>query len=68
MKNPLENCRIVYARDVREGDTVCFRMPSANYTVESIETDNLGNVRHRFNDDTASSSYHPKELLYVRIK
>ena len=51
---------------VKAGDEVCFRWPGANYIVDEVETDSIGHVRHRMNDCTASCSYHPGELLWVK--
>lgn len=59
-------CRLMAARLVVPGDRVRFEMPGADYTVEAVEFDDSnGRVTHRFNDDTASSGYHPGELLWV---
>ena len=60
--------RLVQARDTREGDEILFQAAFANYTVEDIDTDPIGNVRHRHGDGSASSSYHPGELLRVKIQ
>lgn len=59
------NVCLIKAKFIRVGDRVRFRMPSADYTVEKVETDSIGNVKHRFNDDTATNSYHPGEMLWV---
>lgn len=62
----LEGFTLMKARETREGDRIGFRWPGASYVVESVETDKLGQVRHRWNNDTASSSYHPGEWLYIK--
>lgn len=62
----LLGCMLIPAREVREGDTVCFRAAFANYTVDSVDTSPTGQVRHFHGDGAASSAYHPGELLYVR--
>jgi len=60
-----DNAVLRKAKNIKVGDRVCFNWEENNYVVESIETDSLGQVRHRFNDDTGSSSYHPGTFLYV---
>jgi len=51
---------------VKAGDEVCFRMASANYVVDYTDTNPIGQARHFHGDGSASSSYHPGELLWVR--
>lgn len=62
----LEGFTLMKARETRVGDEIGFRAPGANYVVEDVETDNMGQVRHRWNDDTATCCYHPGEWLYVK--
>lgn len=57
---------LVPARNTRAGDEIMFDMASANYVVEEVDTDPIGQTRHRFNDDSASACYHPGQLLRVR--
>ena len=57
-----------YARNTRVGDEIVFDMASANYVVEEVDTDSIGQIRHRFNNDSASACYHPGQLLRVRRK
>ena len=61
---PPDTC-LISAHLVRPGDRVRFRMPSADYTVESVEIDNIGHVRHHTNDGTATCAYHPGEFLWI---
>jgi len=62
----LEGFTLMQAKHTRAGDRIGFRSPGASYTVEECETDNIGQIRHRWNDATASCAYHPGEWLYVR--
>ena len=62
---PEPGCVLMSARLTREGDRVVFRMRSASYTIEEIETDSLGYIRHRTEDGARTCSYHPGELLWV---
>jgi hypothetical protein len=62
---PEPGCALVPARLAREGDRVVFRMRSASYTIEEIETDSIGHIRHRTDDGARTCSYHPGELLWV---
>lgn len=62
---PEPGCVLVPARLTREGDRVVFRMRSASYTIEEIETDSIGYIRHRTDDGARTCSYHPGELLWV---
>lgn len=57
-------CSLISARDIRPGDTVRFRNPRFDYVVEEVDTDVIG-VRHRWNDGTATCTYHPGELLWI---
>jgi hypothetical protein len=59
------DCALIQARLIQPGDRVRFRMSSADYTVQDVDTDCIGNVRHRFGDGTASASYCPGELLWI---
>ena len=59
------DCVLISAHLVKPGDTVRFRMPGADYTVEEVETDSIGHIRHRFNDGTGTAGYHPGELLWI---
>lgn len=59
------DCVLIQAKLIREGDTVRFRNPNYDYTVEVAELDRRGHVRHRYKDDTGYSSYHPGELLWI---
>lgn len=65
MSGPTLRSKPVRARDTREGDLIVFHNPRFNYIAEMVDTDPLGNVRHRYNDDTASTSYDPREWLWV---
>jgi hypothetical protein len=56
---------LISAHLVRVGDRVRFRMPSADYTVEETEVDNIGHIRHTANDGTLTAGYHPGELLWI---
>ena len=60
-----DDCALIQARLIRPGDRVRFRVSSADYTVQEVETDRIGHIRHRFNDGTGSASYHPGEFLYI---
>jgi hypothetical protein len=53
---------------VRVGDRVIFHRGAGafDYTVEAVETDSIGHVRHRANDDTRTMSYAPDDSVYVR--
>jgi hypothetical protein len=51
---------------IRVGARVIFTNPAFDYTVESVETDSIGWVRHRADRDTRSMSYEPSEFLYVQ--
>lgn len=57
--------RVKHAKDFKAGDVVAFINPNFNYTVEYIEYTEIGMVRHRHSNDTASSCYWPNELLYT---
>lgn len=59
----LNNHDFVKVKDVKVGDKVCFELPSANYIVREITQTKIGMIRHRH--DSGSSSYWPKELVYV---
>jgi hypothetical protein len=61
---PADAC-LIGANLIRVGDRVRFRMPSADYTVEDVDRDSIGNVRHRFKNGTGTASYHPGELLWI---
>lgn len=61
---PPDAC-LIQARLVRVGDEVRFRMPSANYTVEDVETDSIGHIRHRTDNGARTCGYHPGELLWI---
>ena len=61
----MDTCIMVQAKDVVVGDTVRFRASFADYMVEDIETDSIGQVRHRAGNDTRTCSYHPGEYLWV---
>lgn len=60
-----EDVCLIQAGLLRAGDEVRFRMPSANYTVEDVETDQIGHVRVHFNNRTASNAFHPGEWLWI---
>lgn len=62
----LPGCALIPARETREGDVICFRATFADYTVDSVDVSPTGQIRHFHGDGTASSAYHPGELLYVR--
>ena len=51
------------AKDIKVGETVIFKMKSANYEVKAIEETKIGSIRHHHK--TGSNSYKPDELLYV---
>lgn len=59
------DCCLIQAALIRVGDRVRFRMESASYTVEEVETDSIGHIRHRTDNDTRTCSYHPGELLWI---
>lgn len=59
------DCVLIQAKLVKEGDRVRFRMPSADYTVEEVDTDSIGHVRHTADDGARTCSYHPGELLWI---
>ena len=56
---------LIRADLIKVGDRVRFRMSSADYTVEEVETDSIGHVRHHIGNNTSSCSYHPGELLWI---
>ena len=56
---------LIRADLIRVGDRVRFRMSSADYTVEEVETDGIGHVRHRTGNGTRTCGYHPGELLWI---
>ena len=60
-----DDCTLVRADQTREGDTVRFAMPSAGYTVEELDTDALGRIRHRAKGGTVVCSYLPGESLWI---
>lgn len=57
--------RLLRARDILTGDEILTDRPGTGMRVEAVETDQLGQVRHRFGNDTACSSYIPQEFLRV---
>ena len=65
MKDMPPDCCLIQARLIRPGDRVRFRMASADYTVEEVDTDSIGHIRHRTDNDTKSCAYHPGELLWI---
>jgi len=60
-----DDCTLVRADQTREGDTVRFSMDSTSYTVEDLDTDALGRIRHRANGGTVTCSYLPGEFLWI---
>ena len=56
---------LIRADLIRVGDRVRFRMSSADYTVEEVETDGIGHVRHRTDNGTRTCGYHPGEVLWI---
>ena len=56
---------IMSAELIKAGDRVRFRNPSADYTVEEVEIDNIGHIRHRFNNGLSTCSYHPAERFWI---
>lgn len=56
---------LIRAELIRVGDRVRFRMSSADYTVEEVEADSIGNVRHRTDNGTRTCGYRPGELLWI---
>ena len=60
-----EDCCLIQAQLTRVGDRVRFRQPSYDYTVESVETDRIGHIRHRHGDGLTTCGYHPGELLWI---
>jgi len=56
---------LVRADQTREGDTVRFAMPSAGYTVEELDTDAQGRIRHRAKGGTVTCSYMPGESIWI---
>lgn len=57
---------LIRADLIKVGDRVRFRMPSVDYTVEAVEIDGIGNVRHRAGKPaTMTCSYRPGELLWI---
>ena len=54
------------AEEVQPGDVVVFNN-GFRYTVESVEDDRIGGVRHRFNDDTGSNCWQRGELCSVEV-
>lgn len=67
MSNQTGAYKLTPAARTKVGDRIVFQASFANYTVEEISTDSLGQVRHLHGDGTASSSYHPGELLRVEL-
>lgn len=47
------------------GARVLFSNSAFDYTVEDVETDSIGHVRHRADNDTRSMSYAPDEHLWI---
>ena len=57
---------LIRADLIKVGDRVRFRMPSVDYTVEAVDIDSIGNVRHRADKPaTMTCSYRPGELLWI---
>lgn len=58
--------RLLRAGEIQPGDVILQTgHAAAGYRVEAVETDALGQVRHRFGDDTGCSSYAAREFLRV---
>ena len=64
-KHMPEDCALIQAKLVKEGDRVRFRTPAYDYTVESVEVNNVGNFVHHFDNGMAYSCYQPEELLWI---
>jgi len=63
---PVPGARLAAAALLREGDLIVFYAGrNHDLYVESVETDSIGHVRVRCNDDTCSSSFHPNELRWI---
>lgn len=61
-----QGASLAQARLLKEGDRIVFHAgPTFDIVVEEVDTDSIGNVRVRHGDDSASSSFHPGELLWV---
>lgn len=60
-----ENSAIIQAKLTKVGDRIKFLNPRFDYTVEEVDIDSIGNIRHRAHDGTLTSSYQPNELLYI---
>lgn len=61
-----ERAALKQAKLLREGDTIVFEAgPRFDIIVEEVETDSIGHIRVRHDNNTGSSSYHPGELLWV---
>jgi hypothetical protein len=59
------DCCLIQAQLTRAGDRVRFRVPMIDYTIEEVDTDSIGNIRHRANNSTTTCSYHPGEFLWI---
>jgi hypothetical protein len=60
-----DDCTLVRADQTREGDTVRFSLDSTSYTVEELDTDAQGRIRHRANCGTLTCIYMPGESLWI---
>lgn len=56
--------RLVRAETVLPGDVVMFEN-GYRYTVEAVEEDRIGGIRHRFGNDTGSNGWQRGELCRV---
>lgn len=54
------------AEDVKPGDVVVFQN-GYRYTVEEVEPDRIGGIRHRFNNGTGSNCWQLGELCRIEV-
>ena len=57
--------RLLRARDVLPGDEILFDMFRAQFRVEEVDIDALGQPRLRYGHDTASTGFLPTDWLRV---
>lgn len=60
-----DDCSLIQAKCIKVGDVVRFRASFADYTVEDVETDAIGHIKHTTEDGARTCSYHPGELLWI---
>jgi hypothetical protein len=57
---------LIAAVDVKVGDSVCFPNPKLNYKVDSTELTFMGQVTHRFNNETEFIVWNPGTKLNIQ--